>query len=304
MKAGFASQGLFLLAIPFTTSVLGQPVIAPQQFSDTVHVSKPVKEKNDPGMYQLSTSDSLLALKNAMLEEEPKIRLNPKAVTFVSNYLKTENESLVKIKGRSSTHFRIIENVLRKNDLPLELKYLAVIESELKSNAVSRVGAVGPWQLMPSTARLLGLKVNKYSDERTHYYKSSVAVAKYLKDLYAEFGDWLLVIAAYNGGPGTVYKAIKKSGSRNFWYLQSYLPMETRAHVKRFIGAHYFFQQNGSETTLTKAEVFAHRKAIAEYNEARLRDVENDEATYSSHAGGGNVEPAETKTLFAVDRNK
>jgi membrane-bound lytic murein transglycosylase D len=100
------------------------------------------------------------------------------------------------------------------------LKYLAVIESELKPTATSWVGAVGPWQLMPATARLLGLKVSHKVDERTNYQKSTHAAAIYLKDLYTEFGDWLLVIAAYNGGAGNVYSAIRKSGSRNFWKLR------------------------------------------------------------------------------------
>jgi membrane-bound lytic murein transglycosylase D len=145
---------------------------------------------------------------------------------------------------------------LEKYGLPAELKYLAVIESELKSTATSWAGAVGPWQLMPETARVLGLKVNRKVDERKSYTKSTNAAALYLRDLYNEFGDWLLVIAAYNGGPANVYAAIKKSqGSRNFWKLQYYLPAETRMHVKKFIGTHYVFEGQGSVTTLTKAEV-------------------------------------------------
>lgn len=303
MKAGFISQGMLLMAMPMTTNLLGQPAVSPQQISDTIYLTES-KEKIDTGSYRLSTSDSLLALKNDIAEEAPKIKLNPKAVTFVNHYLKTENESLVKIRKRSSNHFRIIENVLQKNNLPLELKYLAVIESELKSNALSRVGAKGPWQLMPTTARLLGLKVSKQIDERTHYYKSTVAVAKYLKDLYAEFGDWLLVIAAYNGGPGTVYKAIKKSGSRNFWYLQYHLPMETRAHVKRFIGAHYFFEEEGSETTLTKTEVLAYRKALTEYHAAQMRTInETNDLTPSTDALP-TTKLDNTKPQILADRNK
>ncbi len=105
---------------------------------------------------------------------------------------------------------------------------------------------------MPATARILGLKVNRSHDERTDYFKSTHAAAKYLKDLYTEFGDWLLVIAAYNGGPGNVYSAIRKSGSRNFWNLQYYLPAESRTHVKKFIGTHYIFEGQGRVTTLNQ----------------------------------------------------
>ncbi|HUQ97016.1 MAG TPA: lytic transglycosylase domain-containing protein, partial [Chitinophagaceae bacterium] len=123
----------------------------------------------------------------------------------------------------------------------------------------------GPWQLMPTTARELGLRVSKKTDERKQYYKSTTAAAKYLRDLYSEYGDWLLVIAAYNAGPGNVNKAIRKAGSRNFWKLQAFLPAETRGHVKRFIGTHYFFEDAGSETTLTKAEAKAHCEALARF---------------------------------------
>jgi membrane-bound lytic murein transglycosylase D len=162
------------------------------------------------------------------------------------------------------------------------MKYLAVIESDLKTTAVSRVGAKGMWQLMPGTARDLGLKVTKKYDERTHAYKSTVAAAKYLRDLYAEYGDWLLVLAAYNGGPGKVNYAIRKSGSRNFWVLQHYLPAESRGHVKRFIGTHYYFEGKGSITTLTKAEANAYKKAVAEY--AALQQAANTEGATEATA--------------------
>jgi membrane-bound lytic murein transglycosylase D len=129
-----------------------------------------------------------------------------------------------------------------------------VIESNLKPTALSCVGAVGPWQLMPATARLLGLKVTHKVDERKNYYKSTKAAAIYLRDLYNELGDWLLVIAAYNGGTGNVYKAAKKSHSMDFWNLQYFLPAESRNHVKKFIGTQYTFEGQGSVTTLTKKE--------------------------------------------------
>jgi len=144
--------------------------------------------------------------------------------------------------------------VLAKYGLPTELKYLAVIESQLKPNSVSWAGAVGPWQLMPATARVLGLKVSRKYDERRNYYKSTQAAAKYLRDLYNELGDWLLVIAAYNGGTAHVYNAMRKSGSNDFWNLQYYLPAESRNHVKKFIGTHYIFEGQGGITTLTKDE--------------------------------------------------
>ncbi|MBO9199050.1 MULTISPECIES: lytic transglycosylase domain-containing protein [Niastella] len=184
------------------------------------------------------------------------IRLNPRAIQFVQDYMVKNGDDLRKMKGWAKPYFTVIDGILQKYGLPSELKYLCVIESELKSTATSWAGAVGPWQLMPETARLLGLRVERGIDERKNYTKSTHAAAKYLRDLYREFGDWLLVIAAYNGGPANVYSAIKKSqGSRNFWKLQNYLPAETRMHVKKFIGTHYIFEGQGSVTTLTKAEV-------------------------------------------------
>jgi membrane-bound lytic murein transglycosylase D len=115
---------------------------------------------------------------------------------------------------------------------------------------------------MPATAHLLGLKITRKYDERTNYYKSTIAAARYLKDLYAEFDDWLLVLAAYNGGSRPVYTAIRKSGSKNFWTLQDYLPAESREHVKKFIATHYYFEGKGSETTLTRAESIKYRRAV------------------------------------------
>jgi membrane-bound lytic murein transglycosylase D len=148
------------------------------------------------------------------------------------------------------------------------MKYLAVIESRLRTSAHSRVGAAGMWQLMPQTARELGLKVSKGVDERRHFAKSTRAAANYIKALHTQFDDWLLVVAAYNCGAGNVLKAIKRGGSRDFWAIEKFLPDETRAHVKRYIGAHYYFHGGGSMATLTKRESATYLKALTEYHEA------------------------------------
>jgi membrane-bound lytic murein transglycosylase D len=206
----------------------------------------------------------------------PQIHMNKNVTRFVNNFMKKENEFLVKMKKRSDLHFNFIDSVMTYYGLPVELKYLAIIESQLNPKAVSKVGAKGMWQFMPVTARELGLKVSAKYDERLNAKKSTVAAAKYLKSLYREFGDWLLALAAYNGGPGTVYKAIKKSGSRNFWTMQYHLPEETRGHVKRFIGVHYFFEGTGSITTQTKAEAIAYKKAMDNYKTALREKMVTD----------------------------
>ena len=182
-------------------------------------------------------------------------QLNPRIVSYVESYADRYTDLLNQITDRGRPYLRIIEEVLVKHGLPKELKYLAIIESDLKSNSRSKVGAVGPWQLMPQTARDLGLKVNKYVDERKDFRKSTRAAALYLNDLYALYGDWLLTIAAYNCGPGNVNKAIRNAGSRNFWKLQYYLPTESRNHVKRYIATHYIIEGEAGLTTLTKQEM-------------------------------------------------
>jgi len=182
------------------------------------------------------------------------VRLNPRAISYVQDFMSRNRQEMEDMKSWGRPYFNLIDGILKEYGLPSELKYLAVIESNLKATALSGVGAVGPWQLMPSTARVLGLKVNRKVDERKDYRKSTRAAALYLRDLYEELGDWLLVIAAYNGGTGNVNSAIRRSHSRDFWHLQYYLPAESRTHVKKFIATQYTFEGQGSVTTLTKAE--------------------------------------------------
>jgi len=171
-------------------------------------------------------------------------QVNPLAESYMQGYLRSHSKSLLKMKTWATPYFGFIDNVFSQYGLPRELKYLAVIESHLSTGATSWVGAAGPWQFMPYTAREYGLLVNGVYDERRDYLKSTHAAARYLLSLYKQTHDWLLVIAAYNGGPGRVFSAIKRSGSRNFWALQYYLPEESRNHVKKFIATHYIMEAN------------------------------------------------------------
>lgn len=173
-------------------------------------------------------------------------QVNPYAESYMQDYLRLHSNSLVKMKSWGMPYFSLIDNIFSQYGLPRELKYLAVIESNLNSGATSWVGAGGPWQFMPYTARDYGLVVTPTYDERRDYIKSTHAAARYLLTLYKQMHDWLLVIAAYNGGPGRVYDAMKKSGSRNFWSLQYYLPEESRNHVKKFIATHYVMETNAT----------------------------------------------------------
>ncbi len=164
---------------------------------------------------------------------------------YVRTYLEVHNKTLNNVQNSSSKPFTIIDDVLEKKQLPKELKYLAVIESALNHNAVSRAGAVGPWQLMESTAKMMGLSVTRRKDDRTDWSKSTAAATKYLELLYGQLDDWLLVIAAYNSGPTPVQRAIDRTGSRNFWDIKEYLPRETQGHVLAFIATASIFENLG-----------------------------------------------------------
>jgi membrane-bound lytic murein transglycosylase D len=222
----------------------------------------------DTSTQWLSFDSSLLKV-NGLSESDtfdaPTISINKKAMQFAKSYIAKNSHFLRKLKEQNPTYFAIMDTVFNREGIPTELKYLAIIESRLKTSSVSRAGAVGAWQLMPVAARMYSLKVGGKYDERKNFYKSTVAAAKLLKDLHGKFGDWLLVIAAYNSGPGGVYKAIKKSGSRNFWKLHDFLPAETRAHVKRFISTHYYYEEQGSVATLTKDEIPAYTRTMAAF---------------------------------------
>jgi membrane-bound lytic murein transglycosylase D len=186
-------------------------------------------------------------------------QVNPNAELYMQDYLNRHKKSMMSMKSWATPYFNLIDNIFTQYGLPKELKYLAVIESSLQTGATSWVGAAGPWQFMPATARHYGLQVNKLVDERRDYFKSTYAAAHFLLKLYSDFHDWLLVIAAYNGGEERVKAAIKKSGSKDFWRLQYYLPEESRNHVKKFIATHYVMENNAiviiDETQINKSEM-------------------------------------------------
>lgn len=192
-------------------------------------------------------------------------QLNIKAVPFVEEYIRKQGKELEKMKSWGRPYFDLYDNILSQYGLPTEMKYLSVIESHLRSGLVSWAGAVGPWQLMDYEAKRFGLRTGAV-DDRMDYYKSTHVAAKLMKELYDQFGDWLLVVAAYNCGAGGVRKAIRKSGSKDFWDLQYYLPEETRNHVKKFIGTHYIFEGGGGLTTMTKTEVVDYNNNVLQKN--------------------------------------
>lgn len=159
---------------------------------------------------------------------------------FIDRYTGRLRRSVSYMLGASNFYMPIFEDALMAYDVPLELKYLPVIESALNPKATSRVGAAGLWQFMPSTGKQYGLEINSLVDERRDPVKSSYAAARFLRDLYKIYGDWSLVIAAYNCGPENVRKAIQRSnGETDYWSIYPYLPRETKGYVPAFIAANY-----------------------------------------------------------------
>ena len=159
---------------------------------------------------------------------------------FIERYATKLRRSVSLMLGASNFYMPLFEQALETYSLPLELKYLPVIESALNPTAVSRVGATGLWQFMITTGQQYGLKVNTLIDERRDPMKASYAAAHYLSDLYRIFGDWNLVIAAYNAGPDNINKAIRRAGGvKDYWQIYPYLPHETRGYVPAFIAANY-----------------------------------------------------------------
>ena len=164
---------------------------------------------------------------------------NKKVAPFIKNYTEKDRLLISKMQGLSNYYFNIFEPILDKYELPLELKYLAIVESSLNPKARSSSGATGLWQFMYLTGKQYGLEVGSYIDDRQDPLKSTEAACQYFLKLYEMFGDWNLVLAAYNGGPGYIQRKINTVGTNNFWELQDYLRQETRNYVPTFIAMNY-----------------------------------------------------------------
>lgn len=171
------------------------------------------------------------------------VEYNPGLESVIKSYLKNRRETLQRLINLSAFYFPMFERELDNHDLPLEIKYLAIVESALKPRAKSRVGATGLWQFMYGTGKMYGLDVSSYVDERSDPIKSTEAAAKYLSKLYEIFGDWDLALAAYNSGPGNVTKAIRRSGGyQNYWNIRHNLPRETAGYLPAFLATMYIFE--------------------------------------------------------------
>ena len=209
-----------LLCFPLAASALSRAE-AEQQATKIMELSREEVE------------EKLAAFDHSLLD----YRMDDAVYRRIVNYLVNWPISSGRMLGRSARFYPIFEAEIRAAGLPLELKHLSIVESALRSWAVSPVGAGGLWQLMPETARELGLTVNATLDERLDPSLGCAAGLEYLRIQHERYGDWALALAAYNSGPGNVNRAIRRSGSRNYWRLRRFLPRETRQYVPNFIAA-------------------------------------------------------------------
>ena len=211
------------------------------------YISKPGADDGalacfEPEGGQVSMPDSVYLARLDSLNSAIRLSYNDIVRNYIELYAVKGRVQSGALLGLADYYFPIFEEILAREGMPLELKYLPVIESALNPRAFSRAGACGLWQFMYATAKMYGLEITSFVDERRDPVKSSEAAARYLKDLYDIYEDWILVIAAYNCGPGNVNKAIRRSGGKkNYWDIYYLLPRETRGYVPAFIGAMYLF---------------------------------------------------------------
>ena len=193
--------------------------------------------------YELPTE----LLKKRLMEMDSKspfnIEYNQGLENIIKSFLKNRKKAFERLMAISEYYFPLFEDALSKQNVPLEIKYLAVVESALNPKAVSRVGATGLWQFMYQTGKQYNLNIDSYVDDRSDPLKASAAAAQYMTNMYKIFGDWDLVLASYNSGPGNVAKAIRRSGGQqNFWNIRKYLPQETQGYVPAFLATMYIYE--------------------------------------------------------------
>ena len=184
-------------------------------------------------------SDSEMRLRIDNLVGPIDYRYTSKVKSAVEGYVHDYRKGAEELLGRVTIYFPVFEQKIREKNLPEELKYLSIIESALKVDAYSRVGAAGLWQFMRGTAREYGLTVSKSFDQRYSVEESTEAALEYLTALHGQFGDWTLAMAAYNCGPGNVRKAMRRSGKKDYWGIRKYLPRETQNYIPKFVAASY-----------------------------------------------------------------
>ena len=244
----------------------------------------------------LHVDDSIIKKRLQLLNAQTPLDLdyNPYVKSYINAYLYRRSDMMERMMGLAEYYYPMFETILDKYDIPLELKHLAIVESALNPRAKSPMGATGLWQFMYATGKQYGLYVSSYVDERYDPYLETEAAAKYMRNLYKMFGDWNLVLAAYNSGPGNVRKAIRRSGGhRNYWYLSPYLPKETRGYVPAFIAVNYTMEYGREHNLKPKSPkisyyktdtVMVKSKITFDQISYQLNDISKDELRFLNPA--------------------
>ncbi|WP_051189519.1 lytic transglycosylase domain-containing protein [Daejeonella oryzae] len=240
---------------------------------------------------------------------------NEHVQNYIDLYVFNRKDQIAKMLGLSKYYFPIFEKSLMEIGVPDEIKFISVIESALNPNAVSRSGAVGPWQFMYTTAKGYGLVMDSYVDERKDPVQASYAAARYLKDSYNRFGDWLLAIAAYNCGSGAVGRAITKAGGKaDFWAIRPYLPRETQNYVPAFIATAYamnYYAKHDINPAMASFNIFTDAVDVTKFislsNIARAVEVDIKELrllnpSYKKDIVNGSVKSPKTLIIPSIDK--
>jgi membrane-bound lytic murein transglycosylase D len=234
---------------------------------------------------------------------------------YIEMYTMRKRELVSRMMALSQFYFPMFEEQLDKYNLPLELKYLAICESALNPLAKSRAGAMGLWQFMYPTGKMYGLKVSSYVDERCDPYKSTIAACEYFKYLYGLFGDWQMVLAAYNGGPGTVNRAIRRSGGKKtYWEIRPFLPRETQGYVPAFIAVNYVMNYTSEHNmysaipkkTFLTVDTVNVKKQISFTQLSTVLDIPIEDLQYMNPSYKKNVVPVipEESSYITLPANK
>ncbi|RTY95866.1 LysM peptidoglycan-binding domain-containing protein [Flavobacterium sp. GT3R68] len=209
--------------------------------------------------YELSTE--LLKKRLALMDAKSpfNIEYNQGLENVIKSFLKNRKKSFERLMAISEYYFPIFEEAMARQNVPLEIKYLAVVESALNPKAVSRVGATGLWQFMFQTGKQYNLDISTYVDERSDPVKASDAAATYMSNMYKIFGDWDLVLASYNSGPGNIAKAIRRSGGhQNYWNIRKNLPKETQGYVPAFLATMYIYEYHKEHGIVPNRAIIKH----------------------------------------------
>ncbi len=270
-----------------------------------------VQKHNFPPSFVPAFSDSVYQRRMEALDARSPFHFtyNASVRSFINLYANNRRNLTERMLGLGELYFPMFEEQLDRHNIPLEMKYLAVVESALNPTARSRMGATGLWQFMYHTGRIYGLQVNSYVDDRADPIRATIAACEHLNDLYDIYGDWSLVIAAYNAGPGNVNRAIRRAGGvKDFWLIRHFLPRETQNYVPAFIAVTYVMEHADEHNLFPVSPVYTHhdvdtlmvKQELSLRNISRLLDIPLDHLQHLNPAFRQNIIPYRAENPYAL----